>query len=147
MNSDMNEDPNYNYDIIHNTLVTGKQKYLRNTSVLKFSFTTADQSCISEIIDDFAPKNSFGHDEVSNSLIKLIKEYLVIPLTLTVNQSLTTCIFAQNLKIGNVSPFYKNSYATIIENYRLISLLTVISKKFQKVIFQQINKILQIFFI
>ena len=28
MNSDMNEDPNYNYDIIHNTLVTLKQKYL-----------------------------------------------------------------------------------------------------------------------
>ena len=79
--------------------------------------------------------------------IKLIKEYLVIPLTLTVNQSLTTGIFPQKLKIAKVSPLYKNSDATIIENYRPISLLTVISKKFVKVIFQQINKYFTEFFL
>ena len=112
----------------------------RNPSLLKFSFTTVDQSCISKIIDDFTQKNSSGHDEISNSLIKLIKDHLVIPLTITVNQSLTTGILPQKLKIAKVSPLYKNSDATIIENYRPISLLTVISKKFEKVIFQQINK-------
>ena len=61
-------------------------------------------------------------------------------MTLTVNQSLTTGIFPQKLKIAKVSPLYKNSDATIIENYRPISLLTVISKKIVKVIFQQINR-------
>ena len=61
-------------------------------------------------------------------------------MTITVNQSLTTGIFPQKLKIAKVSPLYKNSDATFIENYRPISLLTVISKKFEKVIFQQINK-------
>ena len=100
------------------------KNYLRNPSLLKFSFTTVDQSCISKIIDDFAPKNSSGHDEISNSLIKLIKYHLIRPLTITVNQSLTTGIFPQKLKI------YKNSDATTIENYRPISLLTVISKLF-----------------
>ena len=116
------------------------KNYLRNPSLLKFSFTTVDQSCISKIIDDFAPKNSSGHDEISNSLIKLIKDHLIRPLTITVNQSLTTGIFPQKLKIAKVSPLFKNSDATIIENYRPISLLTVISKIFEKVIFQQINK-------
>ena len=76
------------------------KNYLRNPSLLKFSFTTVDQSCISKIIDDFAPKNSSGHVEISNSLIKLIKDHLVIPLTLTVNQSLTT---------GHISTKIKNS--------------------------------------
>ena len=33
MNSDINENPNYNYDIIHNTLVTLKQKYLPSKKV------------------------------------------------------------------------------------------------------------------
>ena len=61
-------------------------------------------------------------------------------MTITVNQSLTTGIFPQKLKIAKVSPLYKNSDATFIENYRPISLLTVISKIFEKVIFQQINK-------
>ena len=61
-------------------------------------------------------------------------------MIITVNQSLTTGIFPQKLKIAKVSPLYKNSDATIIENYRPISLLTVISKNFEKVIFQQINK-------
>ena len=61
-------------------------------------------------------------------------------MTITVNQSLTTGIFPQKLKIAKVSPLFKNSDATIIDNYRPISLLTVISKIFEKVIFQQINK-------
>ena len=82
------------------------KNYLRNPSLLKFSFTTVDQSCISKIIDDFALENSSGHDEISNSLMKLIKEYLVIPLTLTVKQSLTTGIFPQKLKIAKV-PYIK----------------------------------------
>ena len=33
MNGDINEDPNYNYDIIHNTLVTLKQKYLPSKKI------------------------------------------------------------------------------------------------------------------
>ena len=33
MNSDINENPNYNYDIIHNTLVKLKQKYLPSKKV------------------------------------------------------------------------------------------------------------------
>ena len=98
------------------------KNYLQNPSLFKFSFTTVDQSCISKIIDYFAPRKSSEHDEISNSLIRLIKEYLVIPLTLTVNQSLTTGIFPQKLKIA----LYTNSDATIIKNYRPISLLTVI---------------------
>ena len=61
-------------------------------------------------------------------------------MTLTVNQSLTTGIFPQKLKIAKVSPLYKNSSASIIKNYRPISLFTVISKKIEKVIFQQIKK-------
>ena len=32
------------------------KNYLRNPSLLKFSFTTVDQSCIAKIIDDFAPR-------------------------------------------------------------------------------------------
>ena len=66
--------------------------------------------------------------------------HLFRPLTITVNQSLTTGIFPQKIKIAKVSPLYKNSDATIFKNYRPISLLTVISKIFEKVIFQQINK-------
>ena len=61
-------------------------------------------------------------------------------MTITVNQSLTTGIFPQKLKIAKVSPLYKNSDARIIKNYKPISLLTVISTIFEKVIFQQINK-------
>ena len=38
MHSDINEDPNYNYDIIHNTLLTLKQKYLPSKKV-KFNKT------------------------------------------------------------------------------------------------------------
>ena len=41
-------------------------------------------------------------DEISNSLIKVIKEYLIIHKTLTVNQSLMTGIIPQKLNIVKV---------------------------------------------
>ena len=60
------------------------------------------------------------------------------PLTTIINQSLQTGIFPSSLKIAKVLPFYKKGDNQLFNNYRPISLLPVISKVFERAVFNQL---------
>ena len=60
-------------------------------------------------------------------------------MTTTVNQSLTTGIFPDNLKLAKVIPLFKKGDPTSLNNYRPISFLPALSKIFERVIYNQIN--------
>jgi hypothetical protein len=62
------------------------------------------------------------------------------PLTLVINQALATGIFPQKLKLAKVIPVYKKNEITLLDNYRPISLLPVLSKVFEKIISTQIHE-------
>ena len=62
---------------------------------------------MSEIIDSLKPKTSAGPDNISNNLIKIIKQEIVPSLTIIINQSLETGIFPESLKIAKVVPLFK----------------------------------------
>ena len=69
------------------------QNYLKNKISYSFKFTAIDTKTISEIIDDPAPKTSSGFDGISTKLIKTIKNVLIKPVTIIINQMLATGIF------------------------------------------------------
>ena len=54
------------------------------------------------------------------------------------NQSLCTGIFPDKLKIAKVIPLYKKDDIKLFGNYRPISLLSYISKIFERVAFNQL---------
>ena len=60
-------------------------------------------------------------------------------MTTTVNKSLTTGIFPDNIKLAKVIPLFKKGDTTSINNYRPISLLSALSNIFERVIYSQIN--------
>ena len=70
---------------------------------------------------------------------KIIKFEICKPLTLIINQTLSTGIFPDTLKIAKVIPLYKKGDKALLENYRPISVLPSISKIFERIIFNQIN--------
>ena len=92
-----------------------------------------------EIIQNCRTKNSSGHDRISSKLLKHLAPILAKPLSLTINQSLNTGIFPDQLKIAKILPIHKKDSAHLLENYRPISLLPVISKIFEKVVFDQLT--------
>ena len=63
--------------------------------------------------------------------------FTLLPLTHVINQSLCNGIFPDRLKIARVVPLLKKGDQHILDNYRPISLLPVVSKVFQKVVFYQ----------
>ena len=83
-------------------------------------------------------KSSSGYDGLSNKIIKTIKNEISKPLTLIINQMITSGIFPDYLKIAKIIPLYKKGDINSITNYRPISLLPTLSKIFERVIFIQL---------
>ena len=112
--------------------------YLNNPTELRFNFNRITESETLSIINKLKSKNSSGKDEISNKLLKSIKDEIAKPLTIIINQSLKTGIFPEALKIAKVKPLYKKGDNFCLNNYRPISLLPTISKIFERVMFTQL---------
>ena len=91
-----------------------------------------------DIIKNLKNKSSYGHDCLSNILIKRVQNVLIEPLTFLINQSLSTGIFPNELKIYRVKPLYKSGNSSLLCNYRPISVLSSISKLYEYVVFKQL---------
>ena len=102
--------------------------YLNNPTQHHFNFNTITESETLSIISKLKSKNSSGKDEISNKLLKSIKDAIAKPLTIIINQSLKTGVFPDALKIAKVKPLYKKGDNFCLNNYRPISLLPTISK-------------------
>ena len=112
--------------------------YLNNHTQHHFNFNTITESETLSIINKLKSKNSSGKDEISNKLLKSIKDEIAKPLTIIINQSLKTGVFPDALKIAKVKPLYKKGDNFCLNNYRPISLLPTISKIFERVMFTQL---------
>ena len=108
----------------------------RHVSYLS-SFNTQQQTVL-KIIGDLKPKSSAGYDNLSSTLLKDIKGVISRPLSIIINQSLCSGIFPSKLKLAKVIPLNKKEDQRVFGNYRPISLLSSISKIFEKVAFKQI---------
>ena len=83
-------------------------------------------------------KRSSGHDGINNIILKEIGEYICIPMTYLFNESMTTGVFHDVMKIAEVVPLYKGKARYEVENYRPISLLLTISKLLEKLMYSRV---------
>ena len=81
-----------------------------------------------------------GFDNISTIFLKQIAPTIIKPLTLLINQVFNTGIFPDRLKLAKVIPVFKKGDSKLINNYRPISLLPVISKVLEKLIANQLSQ-------
>ena len=77
-------------------------------------------------------------DNISTKLLKEIEHIISSLLSIITNQSLCTGVFADKFKIANAIPVYKEGDDKSFGHYRPISLLSSISKIFERVAFNQL---------
>ena len=94
------------------------------------------------IICSLKSKRSSGHDGISSKLVKDLKDALASPISTIINNSLTTGYVPDMAKLAKVIPIYKTKDKKNIGNYRPISLLPVISKILEKVVYRNMYSFL-----
>ena len=112
--------------------------YLNKNIISTFHFDLLSPDDTMKIIKSLKNKTSTGHDGISTKLLKTISPGLIKPLTLIINQSLITGIFPDHLKIAKVIPLFKKESPELVDNYRPVSLLSAISKVFEKTAYNQL---------
>ena len=116
------------------------RNYLTHQTETNFSFHMIDNNATVRMIKSMKMSQSKGHDGISSELIKLINTDISSSITVIINQSLTSGIFPDKLKIAKVTPIFKKGSKKLICNYRPISVLPVISKVFETVLQEQLTE-------
>ena len=112
--------------------------FLTHPTSKEFKFINVNEEEVKKVIENLKPKSSSGVDGISNKLLKLSKDIIAAPYALIINQSFTTGIYPDKLKIGKVLPIYKKEENYLFDNYRPVSLLPSLSKIIEKVIYKQL---------
>ena len=98
---------------------------------------------IDKIISNLQSKHSHGHDGLTNKLLKELKPALVKPLSILFNISLSEGAFPEIYKKSDVVPLHKSKCKTLLNNYRPISLLPVLSKILEKIVYKRVYSFLE----
>jgi hypothetical protein len=120
---------------IVNKLGKPSKRYKTEKSVTNSLFLTPiTEQEISDYINQLNSKTASGIDEISATILKNTKQYILKPLQHIFNVSIETGIFPDKYKIAKIKPIYKKGIRTDPNNYRPISLLSNCSKLLEKCI-------------
>ena len=82
-------------------------------------------------------KGSNSHDGINNKIIRLSLPVISVRICSLFNQCVESGYFPQGLKVAKIIPLFKGGLKESLENYRPISLLSSISKIFERIIFKR----------
>ncbi len=100
--------------------------------------TPTDPDEIISTIRSMKCKKSTGFDNISSWLVKELKSSISDALSIIINKSLEEGLFPERLKIAKIVPIHKSKDKEKFNNYRPISLLSSISKIYEKVIYKRL---------
>ena len=103
-----------------------------------FYLSPAGPAEVEKIIDEINVKKSTGPFGIPVFLLKRFKTFFSLWLSELVNLSFEIGVFPDVLKVAKVNPLHKKESKIDHRNYRPISLLSVISKIFEKLIYKRI---------
>jgi hypothetical protein len=100
---------------------------------------------ITDIINNLKHKNTVDYDDINQNIIIRSAPYISEILCAIVNASFKTGTVPDELKIAKVIPIYKNGDKSLMTNYRPISILPILSKVFEKAMFNRLLNYLEKF--
>ena len=106
-------------------------------NIFNFNFITIDE--VISALNLLPSKKSSGLDGISAKLLKDAAHNIAGPLVDIFNLSLRTGIFPDDWKLAKVTPVFKDGNRNICGNYRPISVISVVAKVFEKLVYQQLK--------
>ena len=104
-----------------------------------YSFSVVSENKVLKYLNSLGINKATGLDDKPSRFVKYDATIVACPLTHVINFSLIRGVVPDNLKSVRVVPLYKNSDKTDVGNYRPVSILTIISKVFERVVYDQVE--------
>ena len=86
---------------------------------------------------------SMGYDHIRASFLKLVSEFLVSPISLIINNFIKINQFPDIWKLARISPVPKIQLLVELKDYRPLSILSILSKIYERFVLEQITKFIE----
>ena len=117
--------------------------YLKNTNPQSLFLYSVIKLETEDIIDSLNSSKASGHFSIPIKLLKLLISIVSDPICLLINDSFLTGQFPDKLKQAKTMPLHKKGSTLNMNNYQPISLLSVFSKIYEKIMYARLYQFLE----
>ena len=103
-----------------------------------FSLQNTNVNKVYKLLKKLDAKKATALDKIPRKLLKLAADIVSPSLTHIFNESMRTGIFPSEWQLAKVSPIFRKGAKTDPNNYRPISVIPIVSKIFEKIIYNQL---------
>ena len=104
--------------------------FLQSRGELEFKLNVVSPEDVTQLLSTLKCNKATGLDKISGKFLKEAATSIANPLCSIFNQSIISGIFPDEWKLARVSPIYKKDEKSNPCNYRPISVLPIVAKKF-----------------
>lgn len=118
--------------------------FYRNKGVMpnSYSFSVVSENKVLGYLNRLSTNKATGLDGIPSRFVRDGASIIACPLSHVINLSLIQGTVPDDLKSARVVPLFKKNDKTEVGNYRPVSILTIISKIFERVVYDQVESYL-----
>ncbi|XP_078377802.1 uncharacterized protein LOC144660957 [Oculina patagonica] len=128
-----------NFDPLEND---NYQKYLTSTDK-RFQLRPTSTNKVLSLLNKLNKSKATGLDKIPARLIRDCADLICIPIRDIFNQSISLGIFPDDWKSARVTPLFKQGDRNDLNNYRPISVISIVAKVFERIIYGQLYAYLE----
>ena len=129
--------------LCHNThasvLYVKQYMNVHHADLAHFKFRHVMRDEVLQILNSINIRKSAGIDTIPPKLLKAGASHLCNTIMYLVNKCIDDCVFPDELKLAEVVPIFKKDDLLDKKNYRPISILSCVSKVFERIFIEQMN--------
>ena len=115
------------------------QSYAGDTQIIQYISHSTSMNDVLKELRSIHIGTTTGCDLIPEKLFKEGADFLCKPIQSLINKGIDTCIFPNALKLADVVPIFKKNDMLNKVNYRPISIVSCISKIFEKLLILQLR--------
>ena len=104
-----------------------------------FQLKTTSSSIVFSLLSKLSKSKATGLDKISARLLRECPDLISDSLSIIFNRSIITGIFPDDWKCSKVIPLFKQGKRKDLNNYRPISIIPIVAKVFERIIYDQVN--------
>ena len=104
-----------------------------------YSFSMVSENKILKYLNNLSANKATGLDDIPSRFVRDSASVIACPLTHVINLSIIQGVVPDDLKSARVVPLFKKNDKTEVGNYRPVSILSIISKVFERVVYDQVE--------